>query len=284
MHKMEEVQRAPAGPHEEMSLLDLLVTVAENLKLLIAGSLLAGVCAWGIAFMLPQTFQSVAVVQAEQSTAALITATPVLDHVILVLGLGEGNAVEEARSKLRGQIKTVVGRNDKLLTLTVSANTPEQAQAIAGALLAQTYQESRPKGSLRQRLETQLAEAQARFRNAQNAGAALLKRLESAGSSSGVVDMATGYAELLNATGAAQKQIGELEAQLEGVSASNLIQAPTKPRKASHPPKGLIAIGATVVTGLLLLLFVFTRQVIRNSADQNVAAKLARIRQSFGLK
>ncbi|MDO9461219.1 MAG: Wzz/FepE/Etk N-terminal domain-containing protein [Alphaproteobacteria bacterium] len=280
---MEEVQKALAGPDEEMGLLDLLVVVAENIKLLILGPLVVGCCALGAAFLMPQTFESVAVLQAQHSTAALVSTTAVLDPVIASLNLDKESSIEDARSKLRGQIKTVVSRNDNLLTLTVSADTAEQAQAIASALLKQTFRESKPKGSLRGRLEARIAEAQGRFRNAQIAADGLLKRLEKAPSASSVVDMASGYAELLNAAGAAQKEISDLGTQIDGVNDSHLIQAPTRPQKASYPPKGIIAFGAVVVTGLLLLVFMLMRQMIRNSTDPKAAVKLARIRQSLGL-
>lgn len=271
---------------EEVGLLDLLVTLAENVKLLIIGSLLVGLCALGISFMLPQTYQSVAVLQAEQATASLMVTAAVLDPVIGTLGLAKDDTVEDARRKLEAQIKTAIGRNDKLLTLTVTDRTAQQAQAIANDVLQQTYQQSRPKGTARARLETQLAEAQARFKNAQDASAGLLKRLElnSTGASSSA-EVARGYAELLSATGAAQNQISALEAQLEGLSQAMLIQSPTLPLKAISPKKGLIAIGATLAAGLVLLLFVFVRQAQRNSAaNPGVAVKWARIRQSLGLK
>ena len=283
---MDEIQSHPSARTEEVGLLDVLVTLAENVKLIIIGSLVVGLCALGIGFVLPQTFESVAVLQAEQATASLMATAAVLDPVAATLGLAKEQTPEEARRKLREQIKVAVGRNDKLLTLTVSAGSAEQAQAIARALLQQTYQESRPKGTMRARLDTQLAEAQARSKNAQDAAAGLLKRLESNGSgASGGAELARGYAELLGATGAAQGQISALETQLEGLSEASLIQSPTLPQKASQPKKGLIAIGATLATGLLLLLFVFMRQALRSTAaDENAAVKLARIRHSLGLK
>ncbi|MDP2254721.1 MAG: Wzz/FepE/Etk N-terminal domain-containing protein, partial [Polaromonas sp.] len=58
----------PTTAEEEVSLLDLLVTLAENARLLIIGPLLVGLCALALGFVLPQTFQSVAVLQAEQAT------------------------------------------------------------------------------------------------------------------------------------------------------------------------------------------------------------------------
>ena len=284
---MEEIQSPLATTLEEFSLLDLLVTLAENLKLLVIGPLLVGLCALAIGFALPKTFESVAVLQAEQFPASLMTTATVLDPVIASLGLAKGETVEEARIELRQQIKAVVGRTDKLLTLTVSAGSAVQAQAIANALLLQAYKESRPRANAKVRLETQLAEVQTRFKNATSAGNNMLKRLESTGvGSSGSAELARGYAELLGGTGEAQKQITALEAQLEGlISPAQLIQAPTLPEKASKPKKALLAIGATLAAGLLLVMFVFMRQIaVKTSANAKAAEKLARIRRSMGLK
>ena len=283
---MEETQNRFNATNVEVGLLDVLVTLAENVKLLVIGSLLVGVCALGVSFMLPQTFQSVAVLQAEQPTASLMVTAAVLDPVIVSLGLAKDETVEDARIKLREQIKTAVGRNDKLLTLTVSARTAQQSQAIATAVLQQTFLESRPKGTIRTRLETQLTEAKSRLDNAQDASKGVLKRLESSGAGvNGGVELARGYAELLNAAGAAQNQISALEAQLEGFSGAQLVQAPTLPQKAGQPKKGAIAIGATLAAGLALLLFIFTRQVLRNTTvNETSAAKLLRIRKSLGLR
>lgn len=283
---MEETQIPLSITGEEVGLLDMLVTLAENVKLLIIGPTLVGLCALGISFMLPQTFQSVAVLQAEQATASLMTTAAVLDPVVTDLGLAKDDTVEGARRTLRAQIKVAVGRSDKLLTLTVSAPTPQQAQATANAVLQQTYLQSSPRGSVRKRLEVQLAGAQGNLKNAENASASLLKRLESTVTitASGGYDLVRGYADLLTAAAAAQNQISALEAQLEGLSAAMLVQAPTLPNKASQPKKAMLAMGATLASGLLLLLFVFMRQALRKTAtNAETAGKLARIRQSLSL-
>lgn len=273
---------------DEVGLLDILLTLAENAKLLIVGPLFVGLCALGIGYMLPQTFESIAVLQAEQATASLLATAAVLGAVDTKLGLTKDASAEEVRSGLRQSIKASVGRNDKLLTLTVSGSTPQQAQAKANAVLEQAYVQSRPKGTERARLETQLAEAQARLKNAQNAATSVLKRLESSAiTSASGADLArgNGYAELLSAAAAAQTQISALENQLEGLSEAQLVQAPTLPEKASQPKKALLAIGGTLATGLLLILFIFMRQALRNTAaDAEAAGKLVRIRRALGLK
>ena len=269
---------------EEIDLLDILVTLAENIKLLILGPLLVGLCALGIAFVVPKTFESVAVLKAEQATASLMTTAAVLDPVAADLGVTKEDSAEEARRLLREQIKVAVGRNDKLLTLTVSAPAPQQAQAIANAVLQQTYVQSQPKGSERARLETQLQDAKARTKSAEDAAGTLLKRLESNGAASST-ESARGYAELLNVAAAAQNQVAALQVQLEGLTDAQLVQPPTLPQKASKPKKGLIAIGATLAAGLALLLFVFVRQAVRGAAkDADAASKLARIRRALALR
>jgi capsular polysaccharide biosynthesis protein len=271
---------------EDVGLLDVLLALAENVKLLILAPVLVGLCALGVGFMLPPVYQSVAMLQADQATASLMVTASVLDPVIAGLGLAKDETLEDARRQLRAQIKTAIGRGDKLLTLTVSARTAQQAQAIAHAVLRQTYQESRPKGSVRTRLATQLAEAQVRLKNAQDAAAGLLKRLELNGSgANSVAEVARGYADLLSATGAAQTQISGLEAQLEGLSDSLLVQPPTLPERPSQPKKGLIAMGATLAAGLALLLFIFMRQAFRHMVEDRVAVeKCVRIRHALGLK
>ena len=286
---MQEIQKAQgdSGNTEvKGGLLDVLVIVAENLKLLVMGSLTVGLTALGICFVVPQTYQSVAVFQADQVTASLMTTATVLDPVITSLKLEQGTTLEEARTKLQRQINTTVGRTDKLLTLTVSAPSAAQAQAVSAAVLQHTFVESRPKGTVRTRLETQLTEARIRFDNAQDVGASLRKRLESSGSlSSTSSEVARGYAELLSASGAAQNQIGILEAQLEGLSDAQRIQAPTLPERPSQPKKALIAIGATFVAGLALLVFVFMRRGLRATAiNESHLEKLVRIRKSLGMK
>ena len=269
---------------QEIDLLDILVTLAENIKLLIFGPLLVGLCALAIAFIVPKTFESIAVLKAEQATASLMTTAAVLDPVAESLGLTKEESAEEARRQLREQIKAAVGRNDKLLTLTVSAPEPQQAQAIANAVLQQTYVQSRPKGSELARLETQLQDAKARTKSAEDAAVTLLKRMESNGATTST-ESARGYAELLNVAAAAQNQVAALQAQLEGLTDAQLVQAPTLPQKASKPKKGLIAIGATLAAGLALMLFVFVRQAVRGSAkDADAASKMARIRRALALR
>ncbi len=286
---MESIQQ-PAHPDAEISLLDLLATLADNAKLLILGPLTVGLVALAIAFAWPETFESVAILQAEPATASLITTAAVLDPAVASLGREQGQSVEEARKALLGRVKTASGRTDKLLTITVSGATPQQAQATATALLAAVQAQSRPTGGSKLRLEAQLADTKIRQEKAIRAGDILLPVLESINGrqvlpgGSGA-ELVKGYTELLNTVSAAQSQALVIQAQLEGLTDSQLVQAPTLPEKAVSPKKGMIAVGATLATGFFLLLLVFVRNGLRSAeTDPASAVKLARIRRALSVR
>jgi len=286
---MQEIETHLPPPHEEAGLLDILLTLAENAKLLILVPLFVGLCALGISYVLPQTFESVAVLQADQSIANIISSDAVLDPVVAKFGLGKGVSAVEARLQLRQSVKTSVGRADKQLTLAVSASTPQQAQAIATALIEQTYLQSRPKGVELARLEEQLARAEGRLRMSENTATAMLRRFEARPLSAGsgiLSERGDSYSELQGAILSTQALVSVLANHLDGFLISDqLVQSPSLPDKASRPQKAKLAVSGTLASGLLLLLFVFIRQALRNSAARpEVADKLARIRLALGLR
>ena len=282
------LQAANSGA--EITLLDLLVALADNAMLLILGPLAVGSVALAVAFVLPKRFESVAILQAEPVTASLIATAAVLDPAAASLGLERGQSVEDARKALRERVKTAVGRTDKLLTITVSGATPRQAQATAIALLAAVEEQSRPTGTSKLRFESQLAETKIRQEKAIRAGDIILPVLESTNGRQVLpgardAELVKGYAELLNTVSAAQTQSSVIQAQLDGLTDAQLVQAPTLPEKAVSPRKGMIAVGAMLASGFLLLLFVFVRNGLRSAeADPASAVKLARIRRALSFQ
>jgi len=281
----------PTSAEDEISLLDLLLTVSENIKLLILGPLAAGLCALGVSFALPATYESVAILPAEVvgiNLSSTLRLPSVLDPVVVSQGLGKDKTVEQARLVLDGRIKTVVGKQDKFLTLTVSGESPLQAQSTAKALLAQIYEQNRPRGSNKTRLEAQLVSAKQRLADAQRTSVGLLGILER-GIKSEVVLKSTGsdvsksYTDLLSVLAGMQSQVVAIELQLEGMSDEQLLQAPSLPEKPVSLKKAMVATVAALGTGFALLLWVFVRSGLRAAgADPVSAAKLAAIRRALG--
>ena len=64
---MQDHTHTPDSPtDDEIDLLDALVTVAEHIKLLVLGPLLAGLTALGVGFALPETYQSTSLLMVEK--------------------------------------------------------------------------------------------------------------------------------------------------------------------------------------------------------------------------
>ena len=279
-------------PEGEISLLDLLVTISENIKLLTLGPLAAGLCVLGVSFVLPAEYESVAILPAEigiNNISSTLRLASVLDPVVVSQGLAKGKTVEQARLALDGRIKTAVGKQDKLLRLTVTGDTPGQAQATAKALLAQGFEQTRPRGSNKARIERQLSQAREALEDAQRAGGGLLALLgrgyrpDTVALRSAGTDLPRRYADLLNIVTTSQATVVSLEQQLEGLTNEQLLQAPSLPEKPVSQKKAMVVTAAALGTGFVLLLWVFVRSSLRAAgADPVNAAKLAAIRRALG--
>ncbi len=89
------------------------------------------------------------------------------------------------------------------------------------------------------------------------------------------------YFETLFELFSKQYEIARVDESREG-AVIQVVDVAVPPELKSKPQKGLIAMLATVVSGLVLLLFVFVRQALRrNTADPVTAEKLQRLRRAL---
>lgn len=259
---------------DEISLLDILQVVVDNLRLLVIGPILAGLLALVGATFWAKTYESTAILRADQTTATVMLSAAVLDPIASSMGYAATMSTDEARIKLTKQIKASINAKDKLLTLTTQADTPTGAQALAQAVLQQTFTQSQPRDSEKRRLEKQLAQAKAREAEATQAMQLLVKKMDAAGSS-GAPEIAQGYAQMMSVVKDSQTAQLDIERQLQSLDTSALVQQPILPTKPISPKRSLVSVLATLAVGFLLVLFVFIRQSIRNvSKNGNSAEKL----------
>ena len=290
---------AQGAPEAEVSLLDLLVVVAENIKLLVIGPLLAGLVALGVAFVLPQSYVSQAILlvpspsspsspsslNAVQSAAVMVSPL-VLDPLVVQDPKLKDKPIEEARRELAKQIKAAVDKKNDLLRLDVTADQPAAAQALANAVIDTWLKTTLPTGQDREDLEKRLSYAS----KALDSVTALVEKLSVDGALSLGKPLTRGEA------GTSLVGLGELQTRylsdvlaipraLQGLSRDVVKQTPTLPTEPVSNKKALIAIMTTLATGFALLLFVFIRQAWRNAAqDPQAAPKLARLRAALGRK
>lgn len=279
----------------EVSLLDLLLLVAENLKLLILGPLVIGLIALAFSYTLPQSFTSQAILALPTSTststptptqaAAMMISPLVLDPVIVALDLADGLSIEGARARLVPQVKAAVGK-DGLLRLDVTSRTSLEARAIANAVI-DTWLKSTAPGA------QDLADMEKRLGYATTSLASVTRLL---------AHLAGGGVSLLNKpltlgdAGTSMVAVGELQARyladvlnipraMQGLSRDVVMQAPTLPAEPNGRKKSLIAILAALGSGFALLLWVFMRQAWKTAAlNPEAAEKQAKLRAAIGFK
>lgn len=270
----------------QVSLLDLLLVVAENIKLLVLGPLVIGLLSLLAGFAFPQSFTSQAILVSAPAQAAPMMKSPlVLDPVINALNLSGSTSMESARLRLAGQIKAVMGK-DALLRLDVTAGKPEEAQRIAN-LIIDSYLKTTMPGELdRADLEKRLSYAKSSLESVRK----LIDRITSDGS--GMLNKPITLGE----AGTSIVALGELQARylgevlsiprtLQGLSRDAVIQPPTLPTEAVAPKKSLIAFMAALVSGFALLLWVFMRKAwVNTQQDPLTAKKQARLRAAMGFK
>ena len=282
-----------APDDDEISLLDLMQVVADNLRLLILGPLLVGLTALGVSFAIAPTFTATVRFlppQQQQSAAAsmlanlgalgglagaasglknpsdqylaFIESRTVQDALIDRFGLidrYEAKLREDARKTLQAMARASSGSKDGLITVEVDDEDPKFAAQLANAHVAALKE-------MMGRIALENAKAQRSFLETQ------LEEAVRKPSQSPLVREAIiqGLIRQVEAARIDEARDGPVITQVD-------VAQP--PELKSKPKKALIAVLATLATGFALLLFVFVRQALRNaSSDGESAQKIAQIR------
>ena len=170
---MTETSHVPEQAEDEISLLDLLQTIVDNLRLLILGPLVVGLVALGISFAVPPTFTATVKFlppQQQQSAAASMLASlgglgglagaaagiknpadqylafmksnSVQDALIERFKLGERYATQfktDTRAVLTGSTRAVSGK-DGLISIEIDDKDPQFAADLANAHVQELQQ------------------------------------------------------------------------------------------------------------------------------------------------
>ena len=235
--------------------------------------------------LLEPTFQSEAYVAMTPDNPgrqkAMFYSPVILDPVIAAVS-GTTATRDRARAALRRKltIEPAQGedrRSPTVFVLRVRDTDPRRAQATAAALLDRFIESSGPGAMERERLEREIARAQAQRDDI----ARLIARLESeaqtlVSANSDTGELATPLAGLAERRAVLDEQIESLQRQLEGLTADAILSAPTLPDKVSRPVPLLVAAAAGLVIGLLAsATFVMARLVLPPLRAQLSSAQTA---------
>lgn len=170
---------------------------------------------------------------------------------------------------------------------SVLKSDPATAVAVVAALQAQVTAQEVKLGAMR----GYLAESAAEFKQAMTELGILRAQLDKQsqqvkGQDTGSADYVAAfrefkYQETLFELFAKQFEMAKVDEAREG-AVVQVVDVALPPERKSKPKKALIAILVTLGSGFVLLLYVFFRQAVRNSArDEETATKLQTLRQSW---
>jgi LPS O-antigen subunit length determinant protein (WzzB/FepE family) len=275
------------GSDDSIDMLDVLLTLAENLKWLILWPLAGGAIVYSLTYLLPEQYESAAIIKAEGSIAANMTAAHVLDRALKNLGyldqLSEEDA-EDARQDLLRDTTTSVVRGTQLVTLKVVRDSPEAAHRITQEILNMVYSDSRPREVELQRLSTEKTMLEQQITELTAASKMAQQLLEDPLPTTNTGALAESIASISSNLVRIQTALHAVEKKMLGLSDEDLVQAPTFPKRPSGPKKALIAAVSTVAIGLLMLVFVLMRQSWRASRSVHLhAERLAALKRRYRL-
>ncbi len=251
------------------SLEELFATILQNLKLLLLGPVIVGLVAFGIATMLPKWYTSVAYLNLDEAGArtadALMRSPPVLDKVLAGFKAPQ-NTVEARRAFLGAHRRIVVASGELATTsslhrLEYSDRDPRVAQNVNSLFVEAWLESTRPGPEKRAAIEADIARRESRAKSFSQ----LIDRLQKEATSlvspnSQEGELATPLAKLIEKRDENLATIAELGRALNGISLDVVFSAPDLPGQPSWPNKGMIAILAGFVAGLLFLMFVILRR------------------------
>jgi len=271
----------------EISLVDLLLVVADNLKLLILGPLLVGLLALGIGYALPQSFTSQAHLNLGDSAKAVeaMMRSPAVLDVVLKQFPSPLGVTDRARDELAKKFQFGTGPKGAGVTkLEVEEESPARAQSLANALIDTWLATTKPPPESKLELTRKLKLSQDSLETVSQ----LLKRM--AGETATLIqpnvkyELGTQAVQLLHLRNGYVVAIAAIELQLQGQTHDVVASPPSLPTEATKPKKSLIAVLAALGSGFALLLWVFMRQAWKNAAqDPETLKKQARLRSALGM-
>ena len=292
----------PTQPDDEISLLDILVVLAENFWLLLLAPLAIGAIAFGIASSLPKTYESVAILQPTatfdefgnprgENSATMLAR---LNSPELRVPAAESQAwtrdrqlgPRELQSLLQDVIIVRADRQSGLVTVTTYGPTAAEARSLLQALLESYLAVAAPQGSAREQILQRIEVARSALAILDPAIATILNVDKE--TSEVRSDLATSpatrpaLADLVTQRTENKNAIRNLENSLSITMQDILLQAPTLEEKPIRPKRLQITAIAVILSGLALTVFVFIRAALRGaSSDPEGADKVARIRRGI---
>lgn len=286
---------APDADNEEISLLDLLVAVAENWLLIVCAPVLLGILGAAVLwFTAPSQFESEALLRISAEDSVMLRSARVLDTPQLnnALSVYYGGPLSTARARFVEERLGIAKLQDPdLYRVTVRAGSPNDAHLLLTTIIGSLVDNSVPTPLQQQRMELRRGQVETSLDELESS----LDRLNRLADNSlatdrTLADIALGelgqsIVAILGNIESRRLELFNIEQALVGsVTQDDIIQPPTLPDGALSrglvTPVMLIIVG----TGFLMIIVAFIRTGFRNARSKETVDKINRIRRAFWLK
>lgn len=289
----------PASDADEFELIDLLIPIIDNIKLLIGLPMLVAICAWAYSMSQPLVYESTSWLRLRSSTShnaltpqdlsvqqnalyesalQILTSSDVLAILlqspeVIKLMNSKGMNGEAAYNQLNQKITPVFDKKAVLLKLTTRADEADSAQILNQKLVEAFIKSSLPKGNDLESLNAQILQIQESIKLLQ---AELTKNQSSKADARATSEL------LIQLITRSERQL-ELQNQTKGNGSEIFVQRPSKPMSGTRPNQTVMVAWSFIVTLFFVLMFIFIRLAWTNfSQDPKNAEKVNHIRHRLG--
>jgi LPS O-antigen subunit length determinant protein (WzzB/FepE family) len=269
----------------EISILDILVVLAENLRLIILVPVVVGLLALGITFVIPPTYQSTSLLFLGEAAVPAMNSEEVFSKVLEKTDWIKASTHEAALKTLRNKLQATFVKQDNIVKITSEGSTPSKAVTMNTNLIDSYRVYSLPKGKALDSINENIGIGAENLSRLEDVAKKISQNVDKVTPGWEGDNVARAYATITSTISAQKNNLFNLKQSLIGFGPEVIIQAPTLPEKPIEPKKAKITIMATLASGFLTILFVFTRAAFRNlDGDAAASEKLARIRKGIRLK
>ena len=246
---------------------ELTVVIADNLKLLVLGPVVAALVAFAVASVLPKWYTSAAYLAVDETGArvadARMRSVPVLDNVLAQFP-APGDTLEARRRFLDRNLRMVVAagetqKTSNLFRLEYSDKDPGVAQKVNSLLIDAWLASTQPRPDRRREIEAEIERTELQTKSVAQLIDRLQKDAPAPASQSLDGELATTILGLTTKRDQNLANLITLRNLLNGVSRDVLFGPPDLPEEPSWPNWKIVTPVAYFVAVLLLLVFVILR-------------------------
>jgi uncharacterized protein involved in exopolysaccharide biosynthesis len=295
---------AQSAPNNEISLLDILVVLAENFWLLVLGPLVVGAITFAIVSLLPKTYESLAVLapaellaqrnqpyEESSSKAFVATITARLHSAELQTSAAEDQPwisrrkmdKIQTRRLLKRAVNISADQKSGLINLTTRAPSASEAQSFTQAIIDKLAVSITPRGAELERLQKNIDSVRKNLEDT----ISVIKTMTGEGRQTGEISKdkqvsMTSLADLFLQREAFEGKLQTLQLQSKPDVQTIIIQAPSLDERPAAPKLLQLTALAVSLSMLALTVIVFLHAGLRATAeDPQGANKIARIRKGL---